>query len=105
LRLKESDRLHSHHGDAPGQWVRQITAADDALIIEGGKQLPGGQVHSHNDHRIAMAAAIAALSSRDGVRIIGGGSGEQILIPNFFQELKRLGGDVRGILAGENTCE
>jgi 3-phosphoshikimate 1-carboxyvinyltransferase len=95
LRLKESDRLHSTTEMLRAMGA-QITAADDALIIEGGKQLPGGQVHSHNDHRIAMAAAIAALSSRDGVRIIGAAAVSKSY-PNFFQELKRLGGDVRGI--------
>ena len=58
LRLKESDRiqtvislLRSLGADA------EETA--DGLLIHGGRSLSGGTVDSANDHRIAMAAAVA----------------------------------------------
>ncbi|HAI52515.1 MAG TPA: 3-phosphoshikimate 1-carboxyvinyltransferase, partial [Firmicutes bacterium] len=59
-------------------------------------QLAGGTVQAQGDHRIAMAAAIAALNSQNGVRIVGSDAVAKSY-PHFFQELKRLGGDVRGI--------
>lgn len=45
-----------------------ITADNDNMVIKGGK-IKGGRVSSHNDHRIAMAAAIAALEAEQPVTI------------------------------------
>ncbi|MBR3713836.1 MAG: 3-phosphoshikimate 1-carboxyvinyltransferase [Bacteroidales bacterium] len=45
-----------------------ITLEDDNMIIEGG-QITGGRVNSHQDHRMAMALAIAALNSQTPVQI------------------------------------
>lgn len=95
LRLKESDRLLS-----TSLMLRSIGAevsvSGNALVIQGGRPLAGGTVDSCGDHRIAMAAAIAALNSRHGV-LIRGGEAVAKSYPTFFQELQRLGGDVRGI--------
>jgi 3-phosphoshikimate 1-carboxyvinyltransferase len=46
-----------------------IELQDDLMIIHGGSVLKGGVVHSHHDHRIAMAAAVAALNCSDMVTI------------------------------------
>jgi len=54
-----------------------------------GGAIKGGEVDPRNDHRIAMAGAIAGLNSELGVRI----KNEQCVnksYPNFFTELKRL---------------
>ena len=37
-----------------------VEETDDGLIINGRDRLGGGTVSSFNDHRIAMAAAVAA---------------------------------------------
>jgi 3-phosphoshikimate 1-carboxyvinyltransferase len=74
----------------------KIAATTDSLLIHGGEQLTGGEVDAHNDHRIAMAAAISALNSRNGATIMGADAVGKSY-PGFFQELQRLGGDVRGI--------
>ena len=67
LRVKESDRIQVM---ADGLRKLGITAlpAVDGMLIRGG-QLHGGEVHSHGDHRVAMAYAIAALRSTDTIRI------------------------------------
>ena len=61
--------------------------SDDIKIV--GDSIKGGEIDPRNDHRIAMAAAIAGLNSELGVKI----KSEQCVnksYPNFFTELKRL---------------
>lgn len=70
LRLKESDRLLTT-ADMLNRLGAQVTPTDDALIICGKTPLTGGTVDSHNDHRIAMAAAIAATVASGAVTILG----------------------------------
>lgn len=67
LRVKESDRIQVM---ADGLQLLGIEARPtrDGIIITGGK-LQGGRVHSHGDHRIAMAFAMAALRSQAPVVI------------------------------------
>jgi len=104
LRLKESDRLETTAAalTAIGADIRQTP---DGLVIEGGirnrfgPDLPGGFVDSAGDHRIAMALAIAALRTRAGVTIRGAECVRKSY-PDFFHEMKRLGGDVHGIDLG-----
>ena len=59
LRLKESDRIKStmHMLRALGGIVSET---EDGLIIRGRMHLDGGTVDPAGDHRIAMAAAVAA---------------------------------------------
>ena len=53
--------------------------------------LRGGTVDSHNDHRIAMAAAIAATVCTEPVTILGA-EAVQKSYPSFWEEYHRLGG-------------
>ncbi|MCB0309706.1 MAG: 3-phosphoshikimate 1-carboxyvinyltransferase [Bdellovibrionales bacterium] len=64
----------------------KIEASDDCLIIEGTK-LSGGKVTAHNDHRIAMSTAVAALNSINGVTIEGPDCVAKSY-PEFFRELE-----------------
>lgn len=68
LRLKESDRLKAISSEL-GKLGARIQEREDSLIIEGIKTLKGGSVESWNDHRIAMALAIAATRCVDPVTI------------------------------------
>lgn len=70
LRLKESDRL-STTADMLNRLGANVTIEDDALVICGKTPLTGGVVDSCNDHRIAMAAAIAATVASGEVTICG----------------------------------
>ena len=89
LRLKESDRVAStiamitHLGG-------KATATDDTLTVYG-TGLTGGIVDSCNDHRIAMAAAIAATACAAPVTVLGAECVTKSY-PRFWEEFSRLGG-------------
>jgi 3-phosphoshikimate 1-carboxyvinyltransferase len=55
----------------------------------GGKPVKGGSVKSHGDHRIAMAMAMAALNSMDGIHIEGAESVD-VSFPGFFSALGKV---------------
>jgi 3-phosphoshikimate 1-carboxyvinyltransferase len=61
---------------------------DDALQISGG-HFSGGRVESHNDHRIAMAAAIAGLAAANPVAIEGAECVAKSW-PGFFEDLQSI---------------
>lgn len=91
LRLKESDRLAAT-AEGLSRLGAMIKETSDSMIITGGTRLKGGAVDAYNDHRIVMAMAIAALNSESGVTI-NGAEAVAKSYPNFFSELKRLGGN------------
>jgi len=70
LRMKESDRLHTVTCMLKALGCK-IEEGKDYLTIYGGHSLLGGTVDGFNDHRIAMAAAIAATVSSAPVTILG----------------------------------
>ena len=61
----------------------------DLMIIKGGSQVKGANVTSHNDHRIAMACAVAALGAK-GNTIIHEADAVKKSYPSFFEDLKSL---------------
>lgn len=61
LRVKESDRIQVMADGLIALGVK-ATPTPDGMIIEGGAY-GGGEVHSHDDHRIAMSFTMAALRS------------------------------------------
>ncbi len=69
LRLKESDRIAAMEEGLRALGIT-VEAGADFMRITGGS-LRGGTVHSHQDHRIAMAFAIASLAAQDTIRIEG----------------------------------
>lgn len=46
----------------------KIVLNDDEMIVYGGT-LQGGKIHANNDHRIAMAGAVAALRAQKSIEI------------------------------------
>lgn len=92
LRLKESDRLASI-ADVLGSIGAHVSIEDDALVFEGVERLHGGTVDAHNDHRIAMMAAIAATRA-DSPVLIRGAQCTAKSYPGFFDDLAALGGIV-----------
>lgn len=91
LRLKESDRLASTAAllTALGGDVKVLP---EGLIVRGG-QLTGGTVDSFHDHRIAMAAAIAAIRCAGPVIITDAGAVEKSY-PAFFADYQKIGGKI-----------
>jgi 3-phosphoshikimate 1-carboxyvinyltransferase len=94
LRLKESDRLESLFVELTKMGA-QITINSDGLIIKGGSPLRGSIINPHNDHRIAMACAVAALRA-EGVTTIQNAECVRKSYPQFFTHLKQLGADLVG---------
>ena len=91
LRMKESDRL-SAVTDVLCKLGAQVTEGPDFLQTEGQNSLPGGvTVDAHNDHRIAMMAAIAATVCEKPVTITGAQCVSKSY-PNFWEDYVNLGG-------------
>ena len=88
LKAKESDRA-SVLRDEFGALGVEILVEGDNMVVRGGRGIEGGRVEAHGDHRIAMAAAVAALVARGGVSI----QGEECVAkswPSFFEDLDRI---------------
>jgi 3-phosphoshikimate 1-carboxyvinyltransferase len=66
-----------------------IKLQDDLMMIEGGGVVNGANVHSHHDHRIAMACAVAALQA-DGETLIEDAEAVNKSYPQFYEDLKLL---------------
>ena len=92
LRIKESDRLTAI-ADALNNIGGQVEAGEDSLTIYPIKHFTGGTVDACNDHRIVMAAAIAATRSLNPVTIIGCEAVNKSY-PSFFDDFRSLGGEV-----------
>ena len=90
LRLKESDRVATVI-DMIRSLGGSAGATEDTLSISG-TGLTGGTVNSHNDHRIAMAAAIAATVCSKPVTILGADAVNKSY-PGFWKEYRNLGGN------------
>jgi len=67
LRVKESDRIQVMADGLQALGV-DARATEDGMIINGG-EISGGTVHSQDDHRIAMAFAMAGLRSTGDIHI------------------------------------
>jgi 3-phosphoshikimate 1-carboxyvinyltransferase len=65
----------------------------DNMVIHGTGKVKGADVHSHHDHRIAMACAIAALKA-DGQTVIEEAQAVNKSYPDFYEDLKKLGAAV-----------
>jgi 3-phosphoshikimate 1-carboxyvinyltransferase len=94
LRLKESDRLNSLSCELTKMGA-QIIINHDGLTVRGGSRLRGALIDPHNDHRIAMACAVAALGA-EGETTIQNAECVRKSYPQFFTHLRELGADVVG---------
>ena len=94
LRIKESDRIETTLAMLRALGCGVELSPDCDLLIHGTGTIPGGStVDGANDHRIVMAAAIAASFALDSVTITGAQAVAKTY-PNFFSEFERLGGVV-----------
>ena len=88
LRVKESDRIQVMADGLDILGVdNQVT--DDGIIIQGGS-MGGGEVESHDDHRISMAFAIAGLRATDTI-IINNCANVATSFPGFVNKSKDAG--------------
>jgi len=90
LRLKESDRIVTMK-NLILSLGGQAEETENELIVYGSGALTGGEADSANDHRIAMAAAIAGAYSDKGARISGAQAVKKSY-PGFFDDFNMAGG-------------
>lgn len=96
LRIKESDRLATVTQTLNALGAK-IEEHPDSLTIHGVHHLTGGvSVDCHNDHRIAMMAAIAATRCVAPITLIGAQCVEKSY-PNFWEDYARLGGQIEEV--------
>lgn len=93
LRIKESDRLATTASELNALGAH-VEVEGDSLVIHGTPRLSGGTVDSHNDHRIAMMAAVAATRCDAPVTICGAEAVNKSY-PDFFKHYSMLGGNVQ----------
>ena len=89
LKHKESDRATALIEEFTKLGVA-IYLDGDSLVVDGGKKIVGSNVHSHHDHRIAMATAVTALKA-EGDTIIDEAFAVSKSYPNFYTDLQLLG--------------
>jgi len=95
LRIKESDRL-STIATCLRCLGGNVDELPDGLIIRGSGRLKGGFVDSFNDHRIVMSMVLAALICDNPVTITNSQAINKSY-PNFFEDFKKLSGEVNFI--------
>ncbi len=88
LRVKESDRIATMVAELRKMGV-EVEEYSDGLSIKGPARLRGGALKTYNDHRVAMALAIASLLTDEGVRLEETSSVE-VSFPGFFDLLNSL---------------
>jgi len=88
LRVKESDRIASIVTNLRAMGA-EVQETENGLKIPGRQTLHGAEIDSFNDHRIAMAFAVAALRA-EGETTIHRADAAGISCPGFFAALEAL---------------
>ena len=99
LRFKESDRLMAT-ADVLNKLGGNVEETADGLVIHGVSGFTGGRVESHNDHRIAMAVAIASMRAT-GKIILDGAEAVNKSYPHFWEDFTAMGGEWIGLDMGK----
>jgi 3-phosphoshikimate 1-carboxyvinyltransferase len=89
LTHKESNRALTLQEEF-GKMGISIELQDDLMLIKGGGGVKGASVHSHHDHRIAMACAVAALKAT-GETVISEAQAVSKSYPDFYEHIQALG--------------
>ena len=87
-KVKESNRIKTVVEELTKMGA-DIKETDDGMIINGTGSLKGAVTESHNDHRIAMACAIAGLMA-EGKTQINDSQCVDISFPGYFELLESL---------------
>ncbi|MEM3606259.1 MAG: 3-phosphoshikimate 1-carboxyvinyltransferase [Candidatus Bathyarchaeia archaeon] len=89
LRIKESDRVKALISELT-KMGGKLTFKENTLIVKGECKLKGAEINPYDDHRIAMACAIAALKAEGKTKILNPNCIKKSY-PNFFKDLRKLG--------------
>nr|WP_294467921.1 3-phosphoshikimate 1-carboxyvinyltransferase [uncultured Sellimonas sp.] len=88
LKVKETDRIRTVTENLSAMGA-DITPTEDGMIIRGGTQLHGAEIHPYMDHRIAMAFAVAGLAASGETTILEDQCVD-VSYPGFFEALRTL---------------
>lgn len=91
LRVKESDRIATTVSELT-RLGGKLEPRADGMIIHGTGRLHGAAVASHDDHRLAMAMAVAGLAA-SGETTIHGAAAAAVSYPTFWKHLAALAGN------------
>lgn len=92
LRVKESDRIRAICAGLR-RLGANIQELEDGFRIHGPALLKGGAVQTYNDHRIAMALAVAGLVARLGTTVVTSIARAEcvaVSFPGFWKALERV---------------
>lgn len=89
LTHKESNRALTLQEEF-GKMGVKIELQGNLMLVYGGTGVTGAKVHSHHDHRIAMACAVAGLTA-EGETVIEDAEAINKSYPNFYEHLQQLG--------------
>jgi 3-phosphoshikimate 1-carboxyvinyltransferase len=92
LRVKESDRLEATAAMLRANGVEVAIEGDDLLVTGKPSVAAGGEVATHMDHRIAMAALVMGLATEQPVRI-DDSAFIATSFPGFVELMRGLGAD------------
>lgn len=92
LRVKESDRIAALAEELRRMGAR-IEERPDGFVIYGPTPLRGAVVHSHGDHRLAMALAVAGLIAQ-GETIVEDAACIGDSFPGFVETMQALGAEI-----------
>ena len=93
IRVKESDRLAATADMLRHNGVEVEIAGDDLIVAGKGRIPGGGQVVTHMDHRIAMAALVMGLASEQPVGV-DDAAFIATSFPGFAATMRGLGADL-----------
>jgi 3-phosphoshikimate 1-carboxyvinyltransferase len=89
LRVKESDRITALVRGLRALGVDAEELGDGFHVGGTSRQPTGGTADAANDHRLAMAFAVAALAGKEASRI-DGAEAVNVSYPGFFEILASL---------------
>ena len=91
-RLKETDRITLMREEL-SKLGASVEEGPDYLVVHGtgGRGLHGGEVESHDDHRIAMALAVAGLAIPGGGVTVQDAECCAVSFPGFYEVMNGIG--------------
>ena len=92
LTHKESNRALTLQ-EVFGKMGVKIELDGDIMLVHGGSKILSAHVHSHHDHRIAMAATVAAMGA-DGPISIDDAEAIDKSYPDFYRHMISLGASI-----------
>jgi 3-phosphoshikimate 1-carboxyvinyltransferase len=87
LRVKESDRI-AVVAENLRRMGAEVEEFPDGLRVAGRQKLRGAEIETHDDHRIAMAFAVAGLVA-EGTTVIRDSACVDVSFPEFFETLDK----------------